>query len=135
MKDNPVGEEYKKLFESEVISYLNNLNNLVVELERHPERKDVIDEIFRIFHTIKSMAGTMGYEKMSQLCHRIEDMLFPVRNGEEKVSQNLIDEILDGIDFIENFIYGEKKTINRLKITLNKETRDPSSRSKILHNT
>ncbi len=128
MIDNSVGEEYKKLFKSEVISYLDNLNNLVVELEKHPERKDVIDEIFRIFHTIKSMAGTMGYEEMAQLCHRIEDLLFPVRNGEEKVSQNLIDEILDGIDFIENFIYGEKKTINRLKITLNKDTPLPGAR-------
>ena len=128
MNDNSVSEEYIRLFKSEVISYIENLNNLVVELEKHPEKGEVIDEVFRIFHTIKSMAGTMGYQSVSNLCHRIEDLLFPVRNGEKALSQELIDEILKGIDFIEQFVLGGEKNKNRLKITLKHDTSLPLAR-------
>jgi two-component system chemotaxis sensor kinase CheA len=68
-------EEYVKLFISEFEQYIKQLNHHLLILERDPHASESIAEIFRIFHTIKGMAQTMGYETLSRISHRTEDIL------------------------------------------------------------
>ena len=64
-------EDYKELFLSEVDTYIKQLDGHVITLERDAKNKPVIFEVFRVFHTIKGMAQTMGYEDLARLSHRI----------------------------------------------------------------
>lgn len=68
-------ENYVELFISEFEQYIDQLNHHLLVLERDPRASESVSEVFRIFHTIKGMAQTMGYDTLSNLSHRTEDIL------------------------------------------------------------
>ncbi|MBN2619588.1 chemotaxis protein CheA [candidate division WOR-3 bacterium] len=68
-------ENYIELFISEFEQYIKQLNHHLLVLERNPRASESVSEVFRIFHTIKGMAQTMGYDTLSNLSHRTEDLL------------------------------------------------------------
>ena len=69
-----------------------NGRNLLV-LEKEPENKDTINEIFRSAHSLKGMAGTMGYKRMQHLTHDMENVFQEVRSDKMKVSSELVNQI------------------------------------------
>lgn len=83
-------EDYVKLFISEFEQYIKQLNHHLLVLEQNPGTLDSISEVFRIFHTIKGMAQTMGYDTLAQLSHRTEDVL-----GECKKQRMIAPHIVD----------------------------------------
>ena len=100
--------QYKKLFESEIRNYLDTLNNLIIKIEKFPDNKESLNEVFRIFHTIKGMAGSMGYNHLVDVSHSLENLLDEVRTGKIKVDKSIIDRIFSGIDELDAFLSGEK---------------------------
>uniref|UniRef100_A0A7C4YD91 Chemotaxis protein CheA n=1 Tax=candidate division WOR-3 bacterium TaxID=2052148 RepID=A0A7C4YD91_UNCW3 len=124
MFQNEQFEKYKKLFISEVNSYIEKLNVIVPELEKKHDSK-TIEEIFRIFHTIKGMAATMGYEELVQVSHNVENTLQDVKDGKVKITDEIIDNIIRAVDKIESFL-GKKK--QNVKIVLKKDTMLPTAR-------
>lgn len=64
------------------------MNTQILELESDPENMDNINEIFRAAHSLKGMAGTMGYKRMQNLTHDMENVFSEVRNGNIKVNRN-----------------------------------------------
>ncbi|MBW2689457.1 MAG: Hpt domain-containing protein, partial [Deltaproteobacteria bacterium] len=64
--------QYRELFLSETREHINNLNKLVVGLEKEPGDRETIDALFREAHSIKGMAATMGYDRTAQLSHHLE---------------------------------------------------------------
>jgi len=76
-------EEYLSLFISETESYIKQLEKDLLTLEKDRKNRDVILEVFRILHTIKGMAQTMGFEELGNLAHSVEDLLTePKTRGE-----------------------------------------------------
>ena len=63
------------MFLEESLENLSKLNDCLLELEQKPDDLEVVNEIFRVSHTIKGMSATMGYMKMSELTHKMEDVL------------------------------------------------------------
>ena len=61
--------QYLDIFLDESREHLQNLNTNVLALEQDSENMDTINEIFRTAHTLKGMAGTMGYKRMQNLTH------------------------------------------------------------------
>lgn len=93
--------QYLEIFIDETKEHLQNLNTSILELEQDPESMDTVNEIFRAAHSLKGMAGTMGYKRMQTLTHDMENVFSEVRNGTIKVTAEIIDvlfQILDALD-------------------------------------
>lgn len=93
--------EMTEIFESFVIEtqeILEKLNTDLVKLESDPENTNLLNEIFRSFHTIKGTAGFLGLVKMQSLTHKLEDILNKLRKSEIKIDSQLMDVILRGYD-------------------------------------
>ncbi|MDY6980114.1 MAG: chemotaxis protein CheA [Pseudomonadota bacterium] len=79
---------------------LEQLNSQLISLEQAPEDKDLLNAVFRGFHTIKGGAGFLNIEPMVALCHRTEDIFNLLRNGERHVTQDLMDTVLPVLDVL-----------------------------------
>ena len=58
--------QYLEIFIDETSEHLQNLSDCIMELEKDPENMDTINEIFRAAHSLKGMAGTMGFKRMQR---------------------------------------------------------------------
>jgi two-component system chemotaxis sensor kinase CheA len=96
--------QYLEIFIEETKEHLQSLNEQILILEREPENADTINEIFRAAHSLKGMAGTMGYKRMQRLTHDMENVFSEVRNGKMKVSSELIDVLFKGLDALESYL-------------------------------
>lgn len=105
-------ESLLKDFIVEALEYINEIEVNILNLEQNPEDKEVVNAIFRPFHSIKGVAGFLNLEAIRDLAHSLENALDKVRNDEWAVSTNLIDVILDGADSLKLMI-GEIK--NRME--------------------
>lgn len=95
--------QYLGIFLDETDEHLQSLNDQIMTLENEPENQDCINEIFRIAHTIKGMAGTMGYKRMQNLTHDMENVFSAVRDGTIKVEEHMIDVLFECLDALENY--------------------------------
>lgn len=100
--------KYKKVFESEAREYLAELNKDIVKLEKDPENSELVSAIFRNYHTIKGMAGTMEYWLIERVAHSLEDLLSLLRDGSLTVDSDIIDLMLKGTDKIEELVENPK---------------------------
>jgi two-component system chemotaxis sensor kinase CheA len=73
-------------------------------LETNPKDMQILNEIFRVAHTIKGMAATMGYNKMTKLTHQMENVLDDIRNSKIDVNTFIIDVLFECLDFLENAV-------------------------------
>lgn len=95
--------QYLEIFLDETNEHLTNLNTRILELESDPENMDTINEIFRAAHSLKGMAGTMGYKRMQNLTHDMENVFSEVRNGTIKVKPEMIDVLFQCLDALEEY--------------------------------
>lgn len=96
--------QYLEIFIEETKEHLQNLNQHLLILEREPENEETINEIFRAAHSLKGMAGTMGYKRMQRLTHDMENVFSEIRNGKMKASSALVDILFRGLDALENYL-------------------------------
>lgn len=96
--------QYLQIFIEEAKEHVQSLNQCLLQIEKDPEDKDVLNEIFRVAHTIKGMAGTMGFTKMTKLTHDMENVLHAIRNDEIKVTSDLVDVLFKCLDALENYV-------------------------------
>lgn len=96
--------KYIEIFIEEAKEHLQNLNQNLLQLEKNPDDIVVLNEIFRIAHTLKGMAGTMGFSKMATLTHDMEDVLQAIKNGEIKVNSDLVDILFKCLDALEAYL-------------------------------
>ena len=96
--------QYLDIFIDETKEHLQNLNTHILELEQDGENMDTINEIFRAAHSLKGMAGTMGYKRMQTLTHDMENVFSEVRNGNIKVDSDMIDLLFKCLDALEEYL-------------------------------
>ena len=96
--------QYLQIFIEESNEHVQSLNQSLLQLEKDPEDKDVLNEIFRVAHTIKGMAGTMGFTKMTKLTHDMENVLQAIRNNEINVTSDLVDVLFKCLDALETYV-------------------------------
>ena len=95
--------QYLEIFLDETKEHLQSLSEQLMILENEPENADTINEIFRAAHSLKGMAGTMGYKRMQKLTHNMENVFSEVRNGKLKVNGHLIDILFQALDALEEY--------------------------------
>ena len=96
--------QYLSMFLEESMENLSKLNDSLLELEQKPDDLEVVNEIFRVSHTIKGMSATMGYMKMSELTHKMEDVLSKFRDGTLKVNRDVVTILFKCLDTLECMI-------------------------------
>ena len=96
--------QYLSVFLDEAKEHLQSLNDNIMVLEQDPENEDCINEIFRSAHSMKGMAGTMGYTRMQNLTHDMEDVFSDVRGGKIKIKSADIDVLLQCLDAIQEYV-------------------------------
>ncbi|HJD00958.1 chemotaxis protein CheA [Candidatus Arthromitus sp. SFB-turkey] len=96
--------QYLSMFLEESLENLSKLNDCLLELEQNPEDLDVVNAIFRVSHTIKGMSATMGYMKMSELTHKMEDVLSKFRDGTLKVNRDVVTILFRCLDTLESMV-------------------------------
>ncbi|MGN0506761.1 MAG: chemotaxis protein CheW [Lachnospiraceae bacterium] len=96
--------QYLEIFIDETKEHLQSLNEQLLILEKEPENVETINEIFRAAHSLKGMAGTMGYKRMQKLTHNMENVFSEIRNGKMSVSAELVDVLFKGLDALESYL-------------------------------
>ena len=96
--------QYLEIFIDETKEHLQSLNEQLLILEKEPENEGTINEIFRAAHTLKGMSGTMGYKRMQNLTHNMENIFSEIRNGKMSVTATIVDLLFKGLDALENYL-------------------------------
>lgn len=95
--------QYLDMFIEESKEHLQHMNDNLLTLENSPEDFNLVNEIFRVAHTLKGMAGTMGFTKIADLTHKMENVLHVIRNGEREVTTDLVDVLFECFDTLEAY--------------------------------
>jgi len=93
-------DEILQDFLVEATEIVEQLNEQLVDLEQMPEDNDLLNAIFRGFHTVKGGAGFLSIESLVEVCHRAEDVFNVLRQGQRKVTSELMDPVLEALDLV-----------------------------------
>ncbi|BDR72906.1 chemotaxis protein CheA [Clostridium tetani] len=96
--------QYMSMFLEEAMENLQTLNDSLLQLEQEPEDSDKLNEIFRVAHTLKGMSATMGFNEIAELTHKMEDVLSEFRDGELKVTENVVTVLFKCLDTLEQMV-------------------------------
>ncbi|SET47476.1 two-component system, chemotaxis family, sensor kinase CheA [Salinibacillus kushneri] len=96
--------QYIEVFLDESREHLQAVNDHLLELEKQPEDTSIVGEIFRSAHTLKGMAATMGFEDISSLTHKMENVLDLIRNDQLVVTTELIDITFNCLETLEEMV-------------------------------
>ncbi|MBU3136008.1 chemotaxis protein CheA [Clostridium gasigenes] len=96
--------QYMNMFLEESMDNLQTLNEALLYLEQSPHDMDKLNEIFRVAHTIKGMAATMGFSDIAELTHKMEDVLSKFREGKLKVTEYVVTILFECLDTLEKMV-------------------------------
>src|SRR5690625_507528 len=92
--------KYLDVFIDESTEHVETMYEQLLLLEKNPENKSIIEEIFRAAHTIKGMSATMGYNYLSNLTHKIENVFDSIRYDRVSVQTTLVDCLFNAVDYL-----------------------------------
>ncbi len=107
-----IDDEMRELLESffvETHELLDALDQDLMRLEHEPENMDLLNSIFRSFHTIKGTSSFMGLEQMTELTHHAEDLLNKLRRSELVVTTAVVDTLLEVYDILGRLLAGVER--------------------------
>ncbi|MFA6956648.1 MAG: chemotaxis protein CheA [Thermoanaerobaculia bacterium] len=99
-------DRVKEEFTSEAEELLDALSNDLVEFESQGRnvRPELVNKIFREIHSLKGLAGMLGFVQISELSHNLEDMLDKLRMGKVEISRDLLDLLYDSVDSLNRLV-------------------------------
>ena len=96
--------QYLDVFINEAKENVQSLNTSLLGLESDFSNVSILNEIFRVAHTLKGMAGTMGFSRMTALTHHMEDVLDALRNKKLEANSNVVDILFKCLDALECYV-------------------------------
>ena len=96
--------QYMDMFLDESHEHLQSLNDGLLSLEENSEDISVVNEIFRNAHTLKGMSATMGFNKIAELTHEMEDVLDLIRKEQLKLNEDIVDTLFKCLDSLEQMV-------------------------------
>ncbi len=87
-------------FQAEASEVLEGIALKLMQLEKQPGDPSLMNELFRLVHTLKGNSGLFDFPEMTKVLHAAEDLMDSVRTGATSQSQNFTDQILDAMDFV-----------------------------------
>ncbi len=107
-----LNDEILQDFLVEAGEILELLGEQLVDLEQSPEDLDLLNAVFRGFHTIKGGAGFLAIDALVGVCHRAEDVFNVLRQGQRKVDAHLMDAVLEVVDIVNDMFDSIRQGIN-----------------------
>jgi two-component system chemotaxis sensor kinase CheA len=98
-------DDMMSLYIDDTKEYLAILNESIIELEKHPDDKAAISEMFRAYHTMKSSTAAMDFKRTADFIHHMEDMLHEMREGRLAIHAGIIALLYESYDYLEKFLY------------------------------
>lgn len=102
--------QYLEIFIDESAEHLQTLSDCIMTLEQEPDNKDTINEVFRAAHSLKGMAGTMGFKRMQHLTHDMENVFQEVRSEKISVDSSMIDLLFKCLDALDVYLENVKSS-------------------------
>ena len=97
-------EKYRRLFLEESAEHLAEISRALLELEKDVASVESIDSIFRMAHSIKSMAASLGYDAISEVAHRLEDRMEATRTAGRIANASELDVLFKGLEALEQMV-------------------------------
>ena len=97
-------EEYQSKFLDDALDLLADIEKTLLQLERAPENASLIEEVFRVMHTIKGAANMFGFEVVGRLTHQVEHVYDAIRNKQYRVNEEVLALTLDAVDHLRNLL-------------------------------
>ena len=102
--------KYRTLFLEEAAEHLSEISGALLALEKDPEASPSIDVIFRMAHSIKSMAASLEYESITELAHALEDRMEGVRSRGQVADGAETDALFQGLEGLEAMVAVVRET-------------------------
>ena len=102
--------QYLEIFIDESSEHLQTLSVCIMTLEQQPDNMDKINEVFRAAHSLKGMAGTMGFKRMQHLTHDMENVFQEVRSEKICVDSSMIDLLFKCLDALDTYLENVKSS-------------------------
>ena len=102
--------KYQKIFLEEAAEHLGEFSHALLELEKDTGAAGSIDVIFRMAHSIKSMAASLGYDSVSELAHRLEDRMEVIRSAGRVSSGEELSLLFRGLECLERMVEVVRET-------------------------
>jgi two-component system chemotaxis sensor kinase CheA len=96
--------QFKEIFCSEAKEHLSAMNASLLQLEKNPKDPDLLNEIFRAAHTLKGMSATVGFDKITQLTHEMENVLDKLRKGKLVATHETVEVLFNCFDMLEALV-------------------------------
>jgi len=103
-------EDFKNKFIEDAIELVSKLESVLLDLENSPQDKELIQEVFRVMHTLKGVSGMYGFENIAQYTHQLESVYDYIRNGQLAVSKKILDITLASVDHLLRLLKDEEFT-------------------------
>jgi len=97
-------DHFQKKFLEEATDLINNLEQALLKIEQNPHDKPLIEEIFRVMHSLKGGGAMFGFDKISNFTHNLETVYDFVRTGKLEISKDLLDITLQSVDLLRNLL-------------------------------
>jgi two-component system chemotaxis sensor kinase CheA len=92
-------------FAAESLENLETIEVNLIKLEENPDDFDIIDAIFRPFHTIKGVSGFLNLDKINLLAHSVESLLDKAREGGIQINETIVDIVLESVDMLTTMLF------------------------------
>jgi two-component system chemotaxis sensor kinase CheA len=102
--DPTLDSELRDAFLVEAGDLVQRLGDQLIGLEAAPRDSELLNAVFRAFHTVKGGAGFLAVEPMVQLCHHAEDLLNVARNGQLLIDAERMDALLEALDLLNDML-------------------------------
>ena len=98
-------QEILEDFLIEAFELIEQLDQDLVELENNPEDLELLNSIFRVAHTVKGSSSFLSFDVLTKLTHHMEDVLNKARKGELKLTEDVMDVVLESIDMMKTLLF------------------------------
>jgi two-component system chemotaxis sensor kinase CheA len=102
--------KYRTIFVEESTEHLSEISTALLRLEKQPDLPDAIDSIFRMAHSIKGMAASMGYDSIAEVAHRLEDRMQAIREAGRAAAGDEMALLFRGLEGLEAMVGAVRAT-------------------------
>lgn len=97
-------DNFAKKFIEEATDNINDLENALLELDRNPENKEIIEQIFRALHSLKGGGAMFGFDTISTITHELEEIYDDIRKGKKEISDDITSLTLETVDHLRSLL-------------------------------
>ncbi len=109
-------EDFRNKFIEEANDLINALESSLFILEEAKTDKDMINEVFRIMHSLKGGGAMFGFEKISEFTHNLENIYDEIRAGKSEISNALLNVTFESVDHLRNLLVSEEEINSNPKL-------------------